>query len=70
MKHVTYRGVWAELPDNVSISSFKEIVNICGKDNHTIIQDIINLLSRKLYTVNKNLNYATRSSNDISSSKS
>lgn len=46
-KPVSYKGVKAILPANVSINSFKEIVEICGgfKD---LVQPFIDLLSRKL----------------------
>ena len=45
-KKVSYKGKKGHLPDNVSIRSFKEIINLCGGYTD-LIQPIIDLLSRK-----------------------
>ena len=47
-KKVSYKGIKAELPENVSMSSFKEIVDICG-GFQDLVQPMINLLSKKLH---------------------
>ncbi len=46
-KLVSYRGVKATLPNNVSINAFKQIVGIsAGFDN--VVQPFLDLLSRQL----------------------
>lgn len=45
MKKVSYKGVKAELPDNVSISAFKKIVEL---SNGFDVQPFINFLSNQL----------------------
>lgn len=59
MKKVSFKGVKANLPDNVSISCFKDIVNDCGKDYSITVQSVLDLLSRKLYPRNGGSNIKT-----------
>ncbi len=47
-KKVSYKGVKAMLPENVSMRSFKEIVEICGGYTD-LIQPMVYFLSKKLY---------------------
>jgi hypothetical protein len=51
-KKVSYKGVKADLPENVSMSAFKEIVEICN-GFHSIVQPMVDLLSKKLYPLQK-----------------
>jgi len=48
IKTASYKGVKANLPSNVSISAFKDIVDQCGKDYSITVQSVVDLLSRKL----------------------
>lgn len=49
MKKASYKGIKVDLPDNVSISAFKDIVDQCGSDYSITVQGVVDLLSRKLY---------------------
>lgn len=61
MKHLklyesekTYKGKKANVPNNISMNCFKEIVDMCGGYTD-MIQPIINLVSKKLAAAVKNI---------------
>lgn len=49
MKKASYKGIKVDLPDNISISSLKDIVDQCGSDYSITVQGVVDLLSRKLH---------------------
>jgi hypothetical protein len=44
-KIVSYKGVKADKPENISMSLFKRVVDECGKDYCITVQNVITLLS-------------------------
>lgn len=47
-KPISYKGVKAIKPDNISMNLFKRVVDECGGDYSITVQSVVNLLSKTL----------------------